>query len=824
MKVLEGLFERIRDGKDPRISKLALLLVTSAILSGILTSLLWNLEQPVSYAPGEIARQTVRAPHDLIVEDALTTEKRRAEALAKVKPIFSANPDRQAEPSKHLNYLFSALRELSGGATQKDGNLVLSQESRSEIERRFHLDFVGPEWEVIANPTAWPKLEAATVEITKPIVAKGIIQDKKSIQGALAKNQILIRESNGAAEETLVSANSVIDMSDALARADAAFPAKGFGKGAAFDSLVRKLIYVTLRPNVLYDGDETDRRVKQARDTVDASVLRVLRGQVLVREGDLVTPSQQALVAQFQSEKRPISLVQVFVGHFVLTMTLMLSVYFFALNFWPGFRLKTGDLVLLSIILCSSFLILKAFSFVGTALSYTFPYLDADTILLAAPLAAGGILLQATLGGAAVFGYTILVATLTGVFLEDSWLLMVLTICGNFVGATTLRTCSRRSTYIYAGVRVAGVMILLTSCFLMLYPEVSTEGNLAMIVFAGIGGIASGILAGAFAPFAEFIGGYITDIQLLELASLDRPLLRELSLQAPGTWNHSMVMGQIAEAAAESIGANPLLARVGAFYHDIGKVSKPAYFVENQARENRHDKLTPSMSALIIKSHVKEGMEMAMEHRLPKALIDFIPQHHGNSLIEYFYEKALREAEPDEVVDQSHYRYPGPRPQTKEAGILMLSDAVEASSRTLSDPTPAKIQGLVQKIINKVFSSGELDECSLTLRELHLIAKSFTRVLTGIYHRRIEYNEPAEKKCDGSRSAKAKKDESAEKPKKKEEHHEKRPNEERADFRTPEVVGRDKSETEGGKLPEDTISADGDSQKRAEPLKRLGMH
>jgi len=232
-----------------------------------------------------------------------------------------------------------------------------------------------------------------------------------------------------------------------------------------------------------------------------------------------------------------------------------------------------------------------------------------------------------------------------------------------------------------------------------------------------------------------------------ELASLDHPLLKELSLQAPGTWNHSMVMGQIGEAAAEAIGANALLTRVGAYYHDIGKTKKPIYFVENQARqENRHEKLTPSMSALIIKAHVKDGIEMAKSHHLPQTIIDFIPEHHGTSLIEYFYDKATKEAEEDdESVDINLYRYPGPKPQSKETGILMLADGVEAASRTLSDPTPAKIQGLVQKMINKVFVSGELEESSLTLKDLHLIAKSFTRVLSGILHRRIEYSEPAEK-------------------------------------------------------------------------------
>jgi len=211
-----------------------------------------------------------------------------------------------------------------------------------------------------------------------------------------------------------------------------------------------------------------------------------------------------------------------------------------------------------------------------------------------------------------------------------------------------------------------------------------------------------------------------------------------------------MVMGMMAEAAADAIGANPTLSRVSAYFHDVGKVKKPLYFVENQERgENRHDKLSPSMSALIIRAHVKDGIELARKHGLPKALEDMIPQHHGTSLIEYFYEKARTDAQeagqdPD-TVDPSHYSYPGPKPQTREAGLLMLADGIEAATRTLSEPTHDRIQGAVQKIVNKVFASGQLDECELTLKDLHGIAKAFTRILTGIYHQRIAYAEPAEK-------------------------------------------------------------------------------
>jgi cyclic-di-AMP phosphodiesterase PgpH len=206
----------------------------------------------------------------------------------------------------------------------------------------------------------------------------------------------------------------------------------------------------------------------------------------------------------------------------------------------------------------------------------------------------------------------------------------------------------------------------------------------------------------------------------------------------------------IAESAADAVGANPVIARVGAYFHDIGKIKKPLYFSENQRpHENRHDKLSTSMSALIIRSHVKDGMELAAKHGLPQAIRDMIPQHHGTSRIEFFYGKACKEAEeagesPDEV-DPSLYSYPGPKPQTREAGILMLADGMEAAARTIEELTHDRIQGMVQKKINKIFASGQLDECELTLKDLHLIAKCFTRVLTGIYHQRIAYAEPAEK-------------------------------------------------------------------------------
>ena len=253
-----------------------------------------------------------------------------------------------------------------------------------------------------------------------------------------------------------------------------------------------------------------------------------------------------------------------------------------------------------------------------------------------------------------------------------------------------------------------------------------------------------GVISTGIIPLVEMAFGFSTDIKLLELANLDQPLLRELMVQAPGTYHHSVIVSNMAEASAEAIKANPLLAKVASYYHDIGKMKKPHYFIENQAgKENKHDKLAPSMSGLIITSHVKDGVELAKEHKLNKEIIDIIEQHQGTKLISYFYQKAKDQAAAKGnkamQVKEEDFRYPGPKPQTKEAGLVMLADMVEAATRSLPDHSPARIQGTVQRIINNVFADGQLDECDLTLKDLHEIAKSFNMTLSGIFHERVEY-------------------------------------------------------------------------------------
>jgi putative nucleotidyltransferase with HDIG domain len=258
--------------------------------------------------------------------------------------------------------------------------------------------------------------------------------------------------------------------------------------------------------------------------------------------------------------------------------------------------------------------------------------------------------------------------------------------------------------------------------------------------------VAAGFLVSGSLPFIEAAFGAVTDISLLELGDVSHPLLQELVRRAPGTYNHSITVASIGETAADAIGANGLLVRVGAYFHDIGKMLKPHYFVENTtAGENRHEHLAPAMSTLIIIGHVKDGADLSRQHNLPQPVIDFVEQHHGTTLVEYFYHEAARQAEeqPDHRTDaeESHFRYPGPKPQTREAAVLMIADAVEGASRTLSEPTPSRIERLVHDIALKRLLDGQFDESGLTMTELSRIEESLTKSLTAMYHGRVKYPE-----------------------------------------------------------------------------------
>ncbi|MFA4984350.1 MAG: HDIG domain-containing metalloprotein [Candidatus Omnitrophota bacterium] len=264
----------------------------------------------------------------------------------------------------------------------------------------------------------------------------------------------------------------------------------------------------------------------------------------------------------------------------------------------------------------------------------------------------------------------------------------------------------------------------------------------AKYVILMVNGLASSILVLGILPFFEYLFRTVTDISLLELADFDHPLLKRMIMEAPGTYHHSLVVGNLSEAACQAIGAHALLARIGAYYHDIGKLYKPDYFTENQEVINsRHENLTPTISKMVIMNHVKEGEELARKYKLNPRLVDFILQHHGTSLVYFFYRRALENPQEQQEVSEEGFRYPGPKPATKEAAVVLLADSVEAAMRSIKDPSAPKIEELVHRIINNKFIDGQLDSCELTLKDLEKISAVFVRILSGIYHSRVTYPE-----------------------------------------------------------------------------------
>ena len=532
-----------------------------------------------------------------------------------------------------------------------------------------------------------------------------------------------------------------------------------------------------------------------------------------------------AIVAELIFKTHLISEIELTAAVRVIVVFLSLySLHRFSAIAFKGYDVSLKNLLTFALVLLGSLMVVWFGRIISLSLSsYTLDTgflagVKPESLFFCIPYASGALLIQSVLGLQFAAVFSISLGLVLGVYTPDAFFLpMILATC--LVASLSLSRCRTRSAYLKAGLNISLICIPFALASIIVEPDIVIIDIVTRISGSILSGVLCAFVAAGVTPVLEYVGGYVTDMRLLEMATLDHPLLKELSIQAPGTWNHSMVIGMMVEAASDEVGANPILARVSAYYHDIGKMKKPLYFVENQGRgENRHDKLSSSMSALIIKSHVKDGIELAKKHKLPKAIEDMIPQHHGTSRIQFFYDKARKEAEeagedPDSI-DESLYCYPGPKPQTREAGILMLADGIEAAARTLSDPSHDRIQGLVQKLINKVFSSGQLNECELTLKDLHLIAKSFTRVLTGIYHQRVAYTVPAEKVND-----KQGEDEKVVLKKVESEANDSDKKVSKKKAASKKKVGSGSSSEGAGE--ED--KSEGDSKSRKEDLKRLGM-
>lgn len=485
---------------------------------------------------------------------------------------------------------------------------------------------------------------------------------------------------------------------------------------------------------------------KSIRAPYDYSIpdtdITVKKGEIIVREGERVTPEEtEKLEALRLIERHAVPLTKQLFFVFLILSTSVFIIYEFAVRTIKKFALSQKDLVFcLSLTLFTAFLVkVLLVIFEQFAPDY------AMALVYIVPIFMFGIILRTVLFSEIVFVFSAVLAIglafVTGEGIET----FIYVFLGNLLAAYFSGKCENRTTVLRAGFFTGLIMSFLVILF-HLFGDLSLSGMPTKVAFLILNGIGSSFIALGLLPVIEHVFDYTTDIKLLELANLEHPLLEDMMVNALGTYHHSIVVGSLSKAAAESIGAHPILTRVAAYYHDIGKLKMPHYFIENrQDSEDAHKNLSPNMSALIILSHVKEGVELAEKYRLGRKIIDIIRQHHGTSLVSFFYNRAKEQEDPELfMIDEKDFRYGGPKPQTKEAGIIMLADAVEAASRTLEDPTPKRIETFVQTIVENIFVDGQLDECELTLKDLHAIQKSFRTILLGIFHRRIEYPEKTE--------------------------------------------------------------------------------
>jgi putative nucleotidyltransferase with HDIG domain len=497
-----------------------------------------------------------------------------------------------------------------------------------------------------------------------------------------------------------------------------------------------------VRPTLEHNQGETERRKAEAAGRVKPVGVTVKRGEKIIGDGERIEKRHLLVFDGIRAQRRDDALAQVGAGGGALVGLLVLLLWAFARRSLPSFRPARRDALLMAVLLALTLGLGALGLSVTDAVGERFPALSARSLQYGIPFAAGAMILRQVLNGGTALLFSIAAGVCAGLLAGQSMPYALHGMLTSFAAASLVAGSRDRAGLFRAGVGVGAIGATVAAAA-GLYAG-KGPGDLAV---AGVAAFAGGavllpvVVAGVL-PAVEAVFGYVTDVKLLELANLNHPALKELIVQAPGTYHHSILMGAMVEAAAQAVGANPLLAKVCAYYHDVGKIRNPLYFAENQRGENRHDALAPSMSALIVKRHVTDGLELARHWRLPSVVADTIPQHHGTRLVGYFWAKAQRlagQGGAGGALDEALFRYPGPRPRTKEAALVMIADACEASARALESPSRDALGALVQKRVNEVFGEGQLDECELTLRDLNAIVGAMVSALEAIYHTRPEY-------------------------------------------------------------------------------------
>jgi hypothetical protein len=736
-KTLEKLgspFDRLSQNQRFWIGFTFLILITTILIFNPF----WRTNGEIPYKDGDIARETIISPADITVVDEEATESDRQAARSTVDPIFVFEPRRADEAIQSFR---SAWEDLQRRADPKAG-------ARANANAAVEVQWTGAGGAELGRVFSARRFSMNELEAVTRILrehASGDIYGDQDRQ--FLEDEILIvdRQKPTDMRQAMRPVLTMTSVSDARARLQ-----ESLNQIRSFSASEVEAFYAALspliQPSVVYDSAATDSARLAAVQQVEPRTITLKRGQTIVREGDLVDTSVVSRLSALSRYGSSTRRVHKFLGLLAIMAALFWIAWKFiehrgivprlALSEQKTFALF-GSIIVAQTILMTILFRLAEFT---AAQNTSAPMNDPNLWSYAIPFAFGSLLMALLADRRTAFFTGIFSAVIAGLLAPRGLEFAIYAIVASSVAAYGIGRYRSRQTVTIAGALV-GVASAGAAIALIAFTQQPFILN--TILLATACALASGVMTAAvtavFLPAYETVFGVLTDVKLLELSNADLPVLGQLALRAPGTNQHSHAVGQLAEEACRVVGGNGLLARIGALYHDIGKTAAPEHFVENQLGKNPHDRLKPSQSAKIIISHVTYGTKLAKEMGLPQRIIDFIPQHHGTRTLHYFLKRAEAEAREEDEISENDFRYPGPKPQFREAAIMMIADSCEAAARTLTEPTPENIRFIVTKIIDAIISDDQLDECDLTLRELTQIREAMIRSLVAIYHSRVDY-------------------------------------------------------------------------------------
>ena len=649
---------------------------------------------------GDVAPKTITASKD--IEDEITTERRRKAAADAVSPVYYKDDSISEVVMADMESVFSELRAVRELGAQIRGTW--------ENESGAYTDEDYQQAQGLITRLTMTNYQLRTLMNTDEHDFESLYQGLVSA----SRTALVSTITEGKTSESINSIQKIVAYNT---RTDLWY------------NVAIPVLRACLRANMLIDQEATEANRQKAYDAVEPTVYK--QDQNIVVKGDRVSAEQMAVLDSLGLLRGNSMDIWLYVGAAIMLALVLACVYLFTIMFSPEMFVqgKSGLVLLIAGGLTVSLCLL-----IGRYMS-----VSAMPVVLAAMLVVNLLgMKQAIVVNVAM---TMLISFLTvkGTGIETSQMLgaFLMTAVGGFTSIFLLRKNASRVFVLVTGLIVGAVNFVVLLCVGVLMSS-DMDGVIPQAAYALVGSFTASILCVGLQPMMEAAFNLVTPAKLLELSNPNQPLLRRLMIETPGTYHHSMVVANLAEAAAEAVGANAVLVRVGAYYHDIGKLIRPMYFKENQIGENPHDKTDPRVSTAILTEHTRDGVELARKHHLPEAIIDMIRQHHGDTPVMYFYAKSVKMMG-EENVDIRDFRYDGPKPQTAEAAILMLSDTVEAAVRAIPEPTPEKISAMIRKLVRGKMEDGQLDECTLTFRDIGNICTAYETVLKGVFHQRIEY-------------------------------------------------------------------------------------